>query len=70
MVKVTLTKREIAAIRSSLRTGHDPEHENEEHHLVESKSESEALWLKQDGNDHFRKKNFLAAIHRYTHVAS
>ena len=69
---VTLTKREVAAIRSRLRTGsaqNDPRQEDEEHRLIESKSESEALHLKQDGNDHFRKKNFLAAIHRYTRVA-
>ena len=36
--------------------------------LQASKSESEALRLKQDGNDLFRKKSLLLAIRKYTMV--
>ena len=68
-----ISEREIFAIKCCLNpesaqfksTFHD-----QAHNLLQCcKSESEALRLKQDGNDHFRKKIFHTAIHKYTMVS-
>ena len=67
-----ISEREIIAIKCCL----NPEsaqfkptfHDQAQNLLQCCKSKSEALRLKQDGNDHFRKKKFHTAIHKYTMV--
>lgn len=70
MAMCTLTEKEIAAIRYSL--SRDPAHSDpaghQEQQLLHCKTETEALRLKQVGNDHYRKKDFFAAHLSYTMV--
>ena len=70
---IALNDRAIAAIRHSLNPTSGLHDSGDRHGelLPRCKSENgEVLRLKQSGNDHFRKKNFLAAIHKYSQVGS
>ena len=68
-----LDDRSIAAIRQRLNPLSDQPgpgyRQGEPQQLFRCKSdEAKVLQLKQDGNGHFRKKQFLAATHKYTQV--
>jgi hypothetical protein len=65
-----ISERNVIAIKCCLNPNPIADHDQAAQNLLQCwKSGSEALQLKQDGNDHFRKKKFHAAIHKYTMVS-
>ena len=68
-----ICEKEVVAIKCFLSPLESVQSEPQADHLSQnllqaSKLESEALRLKQDGNDLFRKKLLHLAIHKYTMV--
>ena len=72
-----ISERDAIAIKCCLNPKSTPpepvtglqDHDQAQNLLQYWKLENEALRLKQDGNDYFRKKKFHAAIHKYTMVS-